>query len=191
MDWYVCPLHSIPNDCFSVQHPLSVLSQPTEILKTLDKLEKGVEGDLSSLGRATRNLNRFRKRFPSTTWVRILHTIIPANYRQEFGELLSRFIADIPSQEIALISKLAGVSPEDATSKMKELNGDVFASVMAFIAEKEKMAKIEIKKKQDELKKEREARYEVVVHLMIPHYTTCPFLWSMAYDIGQCPMDSE
>merc|ERR1719229_2232237 len=129
-----------------------------EILKTLDKLEKGVEGDLSSLGRATRNLNRFRKRFPSTTWVRILHTIIPTNYRQEFGSLLSQFITDIPAQEVALVSKLCGVSPDEATAKMKELKGDVFGSVMAFISEKERLAKIEIKRKQEELKKEREAR---------------------------------
>jgi len=129
-----------------------------EFLKTLDKLEKGVDGDLSSLGRATRNLNRFRKRFPSTTWVRILHTIIPANYRQEFRGLLTEFIADVPAQEIAVISKLSGVSPRDATSKLQELDGDVFGAVKAFIAEKEKMAKVEIKKKQEELKKEREAR---------------------------------
>ena len=59
-----------------------------EILKTLDKLEKGVEGDLSALGRATRNINRFRKRFPSTTWVRIIYTIIPNNYRKEFKDLI-------------------------------------------------------------------------------------------------------
>ncbi len=32
-------------------------------MKTLDKLEKEVESDLSALGRATRNINRFRKRF--------------------------------------------------------------------------------------------------------------------------------
>ncbi len=48
-----------------------------EIMKTLDKLEKGVEGDLSALGCATRNINR-------TTWCRILHTILPNNYKKEF-----------------------------------------------------------------------------------------------------------
>ena len=70
-----------------------------EILKTLDKLEKGVEGDLSALGRATRNINRFRKRFPSTTWVRIIYTIIPSNY------LCSPFvlIVAIPPSELAFL----------------------------------------------------------------------------------------
>merc|ERR1712087_193536 len=79
----------------------------SEILKTLDKLEKGVEGDLSALSRATRNINRFRKRLPSTTWLRILHTIIPSNYKNEFDELLSLFIPNKNEQQINLISKLA------------------------------------------------------------------------------------
>lgn len=130
-----------------------------EILKTLDKLEKGVEGDLSSLGRATRNINRFRKRFPSTTWVRIIYTIIPSNYRQEFKQLIENFITDLPQQEIQLISNLAGVSIDDAQGKLKGNDNDVFKTLMDFIAEKEKLAKIEIKRKQEELKKEREARY--------------------------------
>lgn len=131
-----------------------------EILKTLDKLEKGVEGDLSSLGRATRSINRFRKRFPPTTWARILITIIPLNYRKEFEELITKFITDLPQQKIQLISYLAGVSKEDALKKLSENNSDVFKTLMEFIAEKEKLAKIEIKKKQEQLKKEREARFE-------------------------------
>merc|ERR1712154_415739 len=79
----------------------------TEILKTLDKLEKGVEGDLSALGRATRNINRFRKRLPATTWLRILHTIIPTKYKQEFDELLQLFIPNKDEEQIKLVSKLA------------------------------------------------------------------------------------
>merc|ERR1712154_509353 len=119
----------------------------TEILKTLDKLEKGVEGDLSALGRAVRNINRFRKRLPFTTWLRILHTIIPSNYKQEFDKLLQLFIPNKHDEEIKLISKLAAVSLEDATKKLKSKNDDVFGTLMEFIAEKEKLAKIEIKKK--------------------------------------------
>jgi len=126
-----------------------------ELLKTLDKLEKGVEGDLSALGRATRNINRFRKRLPSTTWLRILYTIIPTNYREEFTTLLTKFIADLPQQELLLISNLVGVSQADAEQKLKDNNHDVFKTLMDFIAEKEKLAKIEIKKKQEQLKKER------------------------------------
>merc|ERR1712228_283206 len=125
----------------------------TEILKTLDKLEKGVEGDLSALGRATRNINRFRKRLPSTTWLRILHTIIPSNYKAEFDKLLQQFIPNKNEEQIKLISKLASVSLDDATNKLKSKNGDVFGSLMEFIAEKEKMAKIEIKKKKKKKKK--------------------------------------
>eukprot|EP01083_Nonionella_stella_P240481 840636_1 len=109
-----------------------------EILKTLDKLEKGVEGDLSALGRAVRNINRFRKRLPSTTWCRILHTIIPNNYKKEFSDLLILFINDLPQQEIKLISNLAGVSIDDANKKLNENNNDVFKTLMLFINEKEK-----------------------------------------------------
>ena len=138
-----------------------------EILKTLDKLEKGVEGDLSALGRATRNINRFRKRFPSTTWVRIIYTIIPNNYRKEFQDLIVNFINDLPQQEVQLISNLAGVSTDDAQDKLKENDNDVFKTLMDFIAEKEKLAKIEIKRKQEELKKEREARYALIIILIL------------------------
>merc|ERR1712154_157672 len=129
-----------------------------EILKTLDKFEKGVEGDLSALGRATRNINRFRKRLPSTTWLRILHTIIPSNHKNEFDELLSLFIKNKDEEQIKLISKLAAVSMDEASAKLATKSNDVFGTLMEFIAEKEKMAKIEIKKKQKQLKKERLAR---------------------------------
>ena len=135
-----------------------------EILKTLDKLEKGVEGDLSALGRATRNINRFRKRFPSTTWLRIVYTIIPLNYRQEFLNLIKLFIQDVPQQEIQLIANLAGVSIDDATNRLSENNNDVFETIMTFIVEKEKLAKIEIKKKQEQLKKERLERYAFIYY---------------------------
>merc|ERR1712019_312858 len=118
----------------------------------------GVEGDLSALGRAVRNINRFRKRLPFTTWLRILHTIIPSNHRQEFDKLLSQFIPNKHEEEIKLISKLAAVSLEDAAKKLKSKNDDVFGTLMEFIAEKEKMAKIEIKNKQKQLKQERLAR---------------------------------
>eukprot|EP01083_Nonionella_stella_P102991 293749_1 len=126
-----------------------------ELLKTLDKLEKGVDGDLSALGRATRNINKFRKRLPLTTWVRIAHTVIPTNYKQEFVDLLKLFITDLAQEEVQLISNLAAVSLEDAQSKLDSNTGDVFQTLMDLIAEKEKLAKIEIKKKQEQLKKER------------------------------------
>eukprot|EP01083_Nonionella_stella_P307751 1082959_1 len=125
-----------------------------ELLKTLDKLEKGVDGDLSALGRATRNINKFRKRLPLTTWVRIAHTVIPTNYKQEFVDLLKLFITDLAQEEVQLISNLAAVSLEDAQSKLDSNTGDVFQTLMDLIAEKEKLTKIEIKK-QEQLKKER------------------------------------
>lgn len=126
-----------------------------ELLKTLDKLEKGVDGDLSALGRATRNINRFRKRLPSTTWARILHTIIPSNYRQEFADILRLFIPDLSAAETQLIASLAGVSEDEATSKRASLDGDVFAALMALVGDKEQLAKDEILRKQAQLKKER------------------------------------
>eukprot|EP00485_Elphidium_margaritaceum_P007797 CAMPEP_0202709240 /NCGR_PEP_ID=MMETSP1385-20130828/21361_1 /ASSEMBLY_ACC=CAM_ASM_000861 /TAXON_ID=933848 /ORGANISM="Elphidium margaritaceum" /LENGTH=645 /DNA_ID=CAMNT_0049368437 /DNA_START=151 /DNA_END=2088 /DNA_ORIENTATION=- len=126
-----------------------------EFLKTLDKLEKGVEGDLSALGRATRNLNRFRKRLPSTTWLRIVYTVIPSNYRAEFISDVSAFITDMTQQKIAMIAALVGVTADDATQKLQGNNGDVFLTLMSFVAEKERLAKVEIKKKQQRLKQER------------------------------------
>merc|ERR1711933_490669 len=112
----------------------------TEILKTLDKLEKGVEGDLSALGRATRNINRFRKRLPSTTWLRILHTIIPSNHKQEFDELLSLFITHKNEESVKLVSKLAAVSMDEARLKLESKKNAVFESLMELVSEKEKLA---------------------------------------------------
>jgi len=126
-----------------------------ELLKTLDKLEKGVEGDLSALGRATRNINRFRKRLPPTTWARILHTIIPDNYRAEFADILRLFVTDLSAAETQLIATLAGVTEDEATAKRSSLDGDVFAALMALVTDKEQLAKVEIVRKQTELKKER------------------------------------
>lgn len=130
-----------------------------EILKTLDKLEKGVEGDLSALGRATRNINRFRKRLPATTWARILHTIIPESYRQEFADMLRLFVGDMAAAERQLIATLAGVSEEEAKARLGELKGDVFAALMALVKDKEQLAKAEIERKQEQLKQERLERY--------------------------------
>ena len=129
-----------------------------ELTRILERFERGVEGDLSMLGRAVRSLNRFRMRLEDHTWLRVVHTLVPESYRVEFLDLIRMFNGNIRQSEIVLISKLCSVSQLEAEEKLKSNENSVSKTILSIVSEKEEAAKKEILRQQAELKKEREER---------------------------------
>ena len=134
-----------------------------EFIKLLDKIEKGIDGDLSSLSRSARSINKFRKRFTDIIWARLIYTLIPNEYKAEFENNVGLFCNNWGITQVKLISKLCGIEHSDAATKLNDNNGDVFNTILLIVKDKENLAKQEIikkkiqllKDKNDKLKKER------------------------------------
>jgi len=118
----------------------------------LDRLEKGIEGDMSALARGVRLLNRFRKNFTQYTLLRVIHLLVPENRRAEFLQSLSLLYPDLTTGTQNMVAKLCGITVEEAKQKLETNNNDVFKTVSTIVEEKERIAKKEIKKKTRRIK---------------------------------------